>query len=100
MEGIVVRADIVRKIRDLLVEYADLPLDSTDENTLLIGSQAVIKSRVVVELMLALEDYAEEELGFQFDWSSDSAMSEVRSVMRTVGTLADHLDSMHQRQIF
>ncbi|HEX2135110.1 MAG TPA: hypothetical protein VHG30_04285 [Microvirga sp.] len=92
------RSDIVQKIRNLLAEYSDLNYANINESTPLIGSQAAIRSRVIVELMLGLEDYAEEELGFEFDWSSDAAMSEGRSMMRTVGSLADYLEHLRQRR--
>jgi hypothetical protein len=41
----------------------------------------------LVELCLALEDFAEEK-GFEFDWTSDQAMSRSRSMFRTAGSLA------------
>jgi hypothetical protein len=41
----------------------------------------------LVELCLALEDMA-AEIGFEFDWTSDTAMSRSRSMFRTAGSLA------------
>lgn len=41
----------------------------------------------LVELCLALEDKA-PDLGFEFDWTSDAAMSNSRSMFRTAGSLA------------
>ncbi len=41
----------------------------------------------LVELCLTLEDFAEEK-GFEFDWTSDQAMSRSRSMFRTAGSLA------------
>jgi hypothetical protein len=40
----------------------------------------------LVELCLALEDMA-VEIGFEFDWTSDAAMSRSRSMFRTAGSL-------------
>ena len=62
--------------------------------TPLIGSGAEVRSRELVELLLALEEYAAENLGVNFDWSGDSAMSEARSIFRTVGTLAEHIGGL------
>jgi hypothetical protein len=42
----------------------------------------------LVELCLSLEDIA-AELGFDFDWTSESAMSKSRSMFRTAGALAN-----------
>lgn len=53
----------------------------------LIGGDSRLDSMKLVELCLALEDLA-TELGFEFDWTSDVAMSRSRSMFRTAGTLA------------
>jgi acyl carrier protein len=57
------------------------------EETPLIGSQGTLDSMGLVSLCLRLEDLANEE-GFEFDWTSENAMSRSRSIFRTVGTLA------------
>ncbi len=59
----------------------------------LIGSEAAISSRELVEVLLAVEEYAEDELEVEFDWTNDSAMSMKRSPFRTARVLADHLAS-------
>jgi hypothetical protein len=41
----------------------------------------------LVELCLALEDIA-GEIGFAFDWTSETAMSRSRSMFRSAGSLA------------
>lgn len=53
----------------------------------LIGSGSHLDSMKLVELCLVLEDMA-KEIGFDFDWTSDSAMSRSRSMFRTAGSLA------------
>ncbi len=63
---------------DSIVVDAQLPL---------IGGATVLNSMKLVELCLLLEDKA-AELGFEFDWTSDAAMSRSRSMFRTAGTLA------------
>jgi len=57
------------------------------EDTPLIGGEGLLDSMKLVELCLALEDKA-TELGFEFDWTSDAAMSKSRSMFRTAGSLA------------
>lgn len=64
---------------------------SITANTPLIGANRAVDSADLVVLLLAVEDYARENLGFEWDWTSDSAMSEARSVLRTIGSLAEHL---------
>ena len=60
---------------------------SIAEETPLIGNGSVLDSMKLVELCLSLEDKA-AELGFEFDWTSDAAMSKSRSMFRTAGSLA------------
>lgn len=60
-------------------------------DTGLIGPQRVVDSADLVMLLLAVEDFAREQLSAEFDWTSDSAMSEARSNLRSVGALAQHL---------
>ena len=42
----------------------------------------------LVEVCVALEDLADEH-GFEFDWTSESAMSKSKSMFRSVATLAE-----------
>ena len=60
---------------------------AVSEQMPLIGSDSVLDSMKLVELCLTLEDSA-AELGFEFDWTSDAAMSRSRSMFRTAGALA------------
>tara|TARA_B100000767_G_C19667037_1_gene493552 strand:- start:361 stop:639 length:279 start_codon:yes stop_codon:yes gene_type:complete len=57
-----------------------------NDNTPLIGDSCVLDSMKLVELCLALEDFAEVK-GFEFDWTSDQAMSRSQSMFRTAGSL-------------
>ncbi|HUQ47279.1 MAG TPA: hypothetical protein VM053_03425 [Gemmatimonadaceae bacterium] len=65
--------------------------------TPLIGANRAVDSADLVVLLLAVEDYARDNLGFQWDWTSDSAMSEARSVLRSIGSLAEHLVNQQAR---
>lgn len=62
------------------------------ENTPLIGDGRVLDSMKLVELCLALEDLA-ARLDFEFDWTSETAMSKSRSMFRTAGALASEFSS-------
>ena len=57
------------------------------DELMLIGGESVLDSMKLVELCLALEDKA-ADLGFEFDWTSDAAMSRSRSMFRTAGALS------------
>ena len=77
------KIEVFNQILQLL---EDKSLTVTD-NMPLIGGQSVLDSMKLVELCLALEDKA-AEIGFEFDWTSDAAMSRSRSMFRTAGSLA------------
>jgi acyl carrier protein len=78
-----VKKEVFNQISKLL---EDKFLKITDD-TELIGSDRVLDSMKLVELCLAIEDKA-ADMGFEFDWTSDAAMSRSRSMFRTAGSLA------------
>jgi len=66
-----------------LIEETDIKLH---DDTPLIGNGRVLNSMKLIELCLSLEDIA-ETLNFEFDWTSDTALSKSRSMYRTAGSL-------------
>ncbi len=81
----------------LLGEVASLTstsLSSITPDTALVGTHRVVDSADLVMLLLSAEEYASAELGVVFDWKSDSAMSEARSTLRNIGSLARHLTDL------
>ena len=60
---------------------------AVSESTPLIGDDRALDSMKLLELCLSLEDIA-TDLGFEFDWTSETAMSKSRSMFRTAGALA------------
>ena len=56
-------------------------------DTPLIGDGTFLDSIKLIELCLLLEDMA-TDLAFEFDWTSDTAMSKSRSMFLTAGSLA------------
>ena len=80
--------DIFDTIRSILEDKSI----SVDSDTALIGDSRVLDSMKLVELCLLLEDKA-TTYGFEFDWTSDAAMSKSRSMFRTAGSLAAEFSS-------
>ena len=54
----------------------------------LIGEEPLLDSMKLVEVCLFLEDVA-DDTGFEFDWTSEAAMSKSRSMFRSVSSLAE-----------
>lgn len=69
-----------------IASLSDAPSLTISDATPLIGGSVLDTSRLV-ELCLSLEDKA-SELGFEFDWTSEAALSKSRSMFRNAGSLA------------
>ena len=79
------------KAKEIVIEVIYKILDNKvkiTEDMALIGGASLLDSMKLVELCIALEDRA-EELGFEFDWTSESTMSKSRSMFRTIATISD-----------
>mgnify|MGYP001219682824 CR=1 FL=1 len=74
---------VIAEIKKVLEEELDI-----SEEMHLIGGDSLLDSMKLVELCLALEDLAETH-GFEFDWTSEAAMSKSRSMFRNVSELAN-----------
>jgi acyl carrier protein len=71
-----------------IMNVSELKKTIIDKNSALIGNDSIIDSMKLVELCLSLEDIA-EDLGFEFDWTSDKAMSTSRSMFKDAGSLSN-----------
>tara|TARA_B100000427_G_scaffold328906_1_gene343238 strand:- start:6262 stop:6549 length:288 start_codon:yes stop_codon:yes gene_type:complete len=87
MEATKIKQDIIDFIKIKLEEEGIEDIEVTEESGL-IGDGGIIDSMGIVELCLFLEDKA-QTLNFEFDWTSDSAMSNSRSMFKSVESLAD-----------
>ncbi len=83
-----IKNEIYNQISRLL---EDKSITVTDEMAL-IGGDSVLDSMRLVELCLALEDKA-ADMGFEFDWTSDVAMSRSHSMFRTASSLTEEFIS-------
>ena len=77
-----------RKIFTAVSALLDDSSVTVSENTPLIGDDRALDSMKFLELCLSLEDIG-TDIGFEFDWTSETALSKSRSMFRTAGTLAD-----------
>lgn len=65
------------------------------EEIQLIGGESLLDSMKLIEVCLTLEDLADDN-GFEFDWTSESAMSKSRSMFRTVVSLAEEFSNQSE----
>jgi acyl carrier protein len=93
-DNVEVKDKIFKALANLL---GDSSIKISDD-TPLIGDGRALDSMKLLELCLALEDIA-SSLNFEFDWTSEEAMSRSRSMFRTAGTLANEfLSQMASKQ--
>ena len=69
------------------LEINNISANITD-NTSIIGNDSPIDSMGLIQLCLTLEEKA-EELNFEFDWTTETAMSKSKSMYRSVKTLSE-----------
>jgi len=81
---------VIKAINDTLEGKAEI-----SEDMQLIGGEPLLDSMKLVEVCLALEDLADEH-GFEFDWTSDAAMSKSRGMFRTVSALCEEFASQSE----
>lgn len=78
-----VKIEVFNSIKNLLKDKSQ----NVTDDTALIGSDSFLDSMNLVELCIELEDKA-KKFNFEFDWTSETAMSKSRSMFRTAGSLA------------
>jgi hypothetical protein len=86
--------EIEEFVRNEVAALTGQPFESISADTVLVGNGRVVDSADLVMLLIAVEEFARDELGGYFDWTSDSAMSAARSVLRSVGSLSKHLSEL------
>ena len=81
----------IEQAKEIVISVINDVLESksnVSEEMQLIGGESLLDSMNLVEVCLALEDLADEH-GFEFDWTSEAAMSKSRSMFRSVAALAE-----------
>lgn len=81
-------SEIKEKIFSEISELADNDQIEISDATPLLGDGSVLDSMKLVTLCIALEDIA-ADYDFDFDWTSEAAMSRSRSMFRTAGSLVE-----------
>ena len=89
---------LISTVNDIRAQANAPELLDISEDTALFGRDGALGSLMLVELMLALEDFCTEN-GIKFVWASDSAMSQRRSVYRSVASLTDFVLSLPRTEM-
>lgn len=89
-------SEIANKIEILIAQVAEQPREVISAETQLIGDGSILDSMKLVELCLFLEDLA-LELRFEFDWTSETAMSRSRGMFRNASSLTEEFIAQMER---
>lgn len=81
------------------LEQAGTPIEKIDENTVIVGPDAVLDSIGVVSLIVDIEQRLQMDHDIAVTLASEKAMSQKNSPFRTVGVLSTHImDSIAEGQ--
>ena len=85
------------EIIQIIFEVTDQDAEKITLNpeTSLVGPDSLIDSMGLVQLCLALEENG-SDLGFDFDWTSEKALSTTNSFFRTIRTLAEEFNNQFE----
>lgn len=93
----------VNKAIDIIIDSIKENLEINDqkieinENTQIVGNNSPIDSMGLIQLCLNLEEKA-EALNFEFDWTTEHAMSKSKSMFRSVKALSEEFCLQHNDQ--
>lgn len=82
---------VLASLQEVFVQGGITPPEAVGEDTVLVGTDAVLDSLGVVQLIVEVEQRVEQQHSISVTLASDKAMSQRNSPFRTVGVLADHV---------
>ena len=82
---------VIESLNEVFAQSGTTPPDSLTEDTVLVGTEPVLDSLGVVQLIVEVEQRVEERHSISVTLANDKAMSQRNSPFRTVGVLADHV---------
>jgi len=87
-------SELKKEVFLIITELLEGRIIEIEDSISLIGAGGIFDSMKLLELCFQLEDKA-TELDFEFDWTSDTAMSKSQSLFKTAGSLADEFIRQH-----
>jgi acyl carrier protein len=82
---------VVASLQEVFAQTGMPAPEAIGEETVLVGTDAVLDSLGVVQLIVEVEQRVEQEHDISVTLANDKAMSARNSPFRTVGVLADHV---------
>tara|TARA_B100000029_G_scaffold516748_1_gene633630 strand:- start:6371 stop:6667 length:297 start_codon:yes stop_codon:yes gene_type:complete len=88
---------VINAIKLVIKEHPDNNNIELNSKTKLISEESILDSMGIVEVCVALEDLSDEH-GFEFDWTSETAMSKSKSMFRTVESLSEEFSEQSKKK--
>ena len=87
------------EIIDIVISVSDnaIKKENFDSTSNLVGPNSIFDSLGLVQLCIALEDKA-SQIGFEFDWKSEKAMSTMSSIFKNPESLAIEFNKQFSEQ--
>jgi acyl carrier protein len=82
---------VIESLNEVFAQTGAPPPAGLGEDTVLVGTEPVLDSLGVVQLIVEVEQRVEQNHGISVTLANDKAMSARNSPFRTVGVLADHV---------
>lgn len=82
---------VLESLKEVFAQVGTDTPANLSEDTVLVGTDAVLDSLGVVQLIVEVEQRVEQRHGVAVTLANDKAMSARNSPFRTVGVLADHV---------
>ena len=87
---------VLASLQEVFAQSGTEPPATVNDDTVLVGNEAVLDSLGVVSLIVEVEQRLEAAHGVSVTLANDKAMSQKNSPFRTVGVLTDHVVAMVQ----
>jgi len=91
MEQATAKEVVLRALNEVFTQTGLPAPDELSDDSVLVGTDAVIDSLGVVSLIVEIEQIVETEHGVSVILANEKAMSAKNSPFRTIGVLAEHL---------
>tara|TARA_A100001388_G_scaffold224835_1_gene175861 strand:+ start:89 stop:349 length:261 start_codon:yes stop_codon:yes gene_type:complete len=82
------------EIIELIEDVLEKKLNLNSESTLLGGEE--VDSMSLVQICIRLEEEADKN-NFEFDWTSEKAMSNINSMFKTIQSLTDEFNNQKNK---
>tara|TARA_B100000524_G_scaffold236962_1_gene126221 strand:+ start:377 stop:667 length:291 start_codon:yes stop_codon:yes gene_type:complete len=82
--------DVIKILKEISV-MNDNSLTKMNEDSLILNDDNNLDSMAIVQLCIALEDKS-KSFGFDFDWTSEKAMSSMNSIFKTPRSISNEFN--------